>query len=50
MWKNVGSNWTLSAVQILVFMVLAPLVLHELGTGRFGVWEAILAAAGRCSS
>jgi len=46
MWKNVGSNWTLSALQILVFMVLAPLVLSELGTGRFGVWEAILAAGG----
>lgn len=46
MWKNIGSNWTLNVVQILVFMVLTPFTVNTLGKGPFGVWEAIQAAGG----
>lgn len=49
MLKNIGSNWTLNVVQILVFMVLTPYTLdelNELAPGTFGIWEAIVAAAG----
>lgn len=49
MWKNIGSNWTLNAVQILVFMVLTRYVvdaLYAADEDLFGVWEAILAAGG----
>ena len=46
MLKNVGSNWALSALQILVFLVLTPFVLSSLGTGRFGIWETVVSLAG----
>ncbi|MEE8468164.1 MAG: polysaccharide biosynthesis C-terminal domain-containing protein [Planctomycetota bacterium] len=46
MLKNVGSNWALSALQILVFLVLTPFVLSSLGTGPFGIWETIVSLAG----
>jgi O-antigen/teichoic acid export membrane protein len=43
--KNIGSNWALNVVQILVFMVLTTYVVNTMREA-FGVWEAILAAAG----
>lgn len=46
MLKNIGSNWTLNVVQILVFMVLARFTLDALGAETFGVWEAVVAASG----
>ncbi len=46
MLKNIGSNWALNAVQILVFMVLTPFVVDTLDRGPFGIWESILAVAG----
>ena len=45
MLKNIGSNWALNVVQILVFMVLTTYVVNTLEE-TFGVWEAIVAAAG----
>ena len=47
MLKNVGSNWALSALQILVFLVLTPFVLSSLGKGPFGIWETIVSLAGQ---
>jgi len=43
--KNIGSNWALNVVQILVFMVLTTFVVNTI-EDAFGVWEAIVAAAG----
>ena len=45
MLKNIGSNWALNVVQILVFMVLTTFVVNTIEES-FGVWEAIVAAAG----
>lgn len=36
--KNIASNWTGSAVNAAVIFFLTPLVLHELGQGRYGIW------------
>jgi len=44
--KNIGSNWALSAVQILVFMVLSPFVVDTLGEQVNGVWVSIVALTG----
>lgn len=44
--KNISSNWALSVLQILVFMVLTPFTLNVLGKETFGVWEAVVAASG----
>ncbi|MCP3919961.1 MAG: oligosaccharide flippase family protein [bacterium] len=46
MLKNVGSNWTLNFVQILVFMVLTRFVVDTLGKPVFGVWETIVSFIG----
>ncbi len=46
MLKNIGSNWTLSLVQILVFMVLTPFVVNTLQKPVFGVWETIVSLCG----
>ncbi len=49
MLKNIGSNWTYSVVQILVFLVLTPYTLgalNETADGTFGIWETIVATAG----
>lgn len=46
MLKNIGSNWTLSVVQILVFMVLARFTLNTLGQDVSGIWEYLVAMAG----
>lgn len=46
MLKNVGSNWTLSGLQIVAFLVLARYVLERLGLEQTGVWGAIVAVLG----
>ena len=46
MLKNIGSNWALNVVQILVFMVLSPFVVRTLGQDVNGVWQSIVALAG----
>ena len=46
MLKNIGSNWALSAVQILVFAVIVPFTLSALGPQRTGVWEFIVSSSG----
>ena len=46
MLKNIGSNWALNVVQILVFMVLSPFVVRILGKDVNGVWQSIVALAG----
>lgn len=46
MLKNIGSNWTLNVVQILVFMVLTPYTLEALQPRTYGVWEYIVSATG----
>jgi len=46
MLKNIGSNWALNALQILVFMVLSPFVVRALGQDVNGVWQSIVALAG----
>ncbi len=42
MLKNVGSNWTLSALQILIFMVLSPFVVNTLGEDTNGIWVVLV--------
>ncbi|MDP6954946.1 MAG: oligosaccharide flippase family protein [Planctomycetota bacterium] len=42
MLKNIGSNWTLSALQILIFMVLSPFVVNTLGTEANGIWVVLV--------
>ena len=46
MLKNIGSNWALSAVQILVFMVLSPFVVNALQAQTYGVWTTIVSLTG----
>lgn len=46
MLRNIGSNWALSAVQILVFVIIVPFTLSALGTHRTGVWEFIVSSSG----
>ncbi|MFT7680308.1 MAG: O-antigen/teichoic acid export membrane protein [Planctomycetota bacterium] len=46
MLKNIGSNWTLSVVQILVFMVLTTFTQNTLGRDVYGIWEFIVSTAG----
>ena len=46
MLKNIGSNWALNVLQILVFMVLSPFVVRTLGRDVNGVWQSIVALAG----
>ena len=44
--KNIGSNWTLNLIQIVVFMVLASFTRHILGDQDYGIWEYIVGATG----
>ena len=44
--KNIGSNWTLNLVQILVFMVLTSFTSDILGDRGYGIWESIVSATG----
>ncbi|MCA9000734.1 MAG: oligosaccharide flippase family protein [Planctomycetes bacterium] len=42
MLKNIGSNWALSAIQIVMFMVLVPFVANTLSLELYGSWEVIV--------
>ena len=46
MFKNVGANWVLSLLQILVLLKLAPFVVEALGRGPNGVWVTIVSLTG----
>ncbi|MEO1696154.1 MAG: polysaccharide biosynthesis C-terminal domain-containing protein [Planctomycetota bacterium] len=46
MLRSISSNWSLNALQILVFMVLTPFAVDALGREDYGVWEVLVAAAG----
>ena len=46
MLKNIGSNWALNAIQILVFMVLTPFVVSTLGTDLYGGWVTLISLTG----
>lgn len=43
---NVGSSWLKLAVQAVVGIVLAPLILHKLGDTAFGIWLLIFSVGG----
>ena len=44
--KNVGGNWVLTAVTILVTAFLMPFVLHALGQDGYGTWLLISSLTG----
>ena len=46
MFKNVGANWALNALQILVLLKLAPFVVDTLGRAQNGVWVTIVSLTG----
>jgi len=46
MLKHIGSNWTLSGLQLLAMMWLTPFILNELGAGPNGVWITIVSMTG----
>ena len=46
MFKNVGANWVLNGLQILVLLKLAPFVVEALGTGQNGLWVTIVSMTG----
>ncbi|MEO7329960.1 MAG: oligosaccharide flippase family protein [Minicystis sp.] len=41
MLKNIGSNWALALIQIVVMVQLTPVQLRALGIGPNGVWLAL---------
>ncbi len=46
MFKNVGANWALNALQILVLLKLAPFVVDALGRDPNGLWVTIVSLTG----
>ena len=46
MLKNVGSNWVLNGVQILVFLIISPFIVESLGKGPNGAWVTIVSLTG----
>jgi O-antigen/teichoic acid export membrane protein len=46
LFKNVGANWALNALQILVLLKLAPFVVETLGRDQNGVWVTIVSMTG----
>jgi O-antigen/teichoic acid export membrane protein len=44
--KNVGSNWAVSVVTILVLYLLTPFTLHKLGVEGYGTWLLITSMNG----
>jgi len=46
LFKNVGANWALNALQILVLLKLAPFVVETLGRDSNGVWVTIVSMTG----
>jgi O-antigen/teichoic acid export membrane protein len=46
LFKNVGANWALNALQILVLLKLAPFVVESLGREPNGLWVTIVSLTG----
>jgi O-antigen/teichoic acid export membrane protein len=46
LFKNVGANWALNALQILVLLKLAPFVVETLGREPNGLWVTIVSLTG----
>jgi O-antigen/teichoic acid export membrane protein len=46
LFKNIGSNWILNGLQILVLMYLTPYVVGTLGRDVNGVWVLIVSLTG----
>ena len=46
MLRSIGSNWSLNALQIVVFMVLTPFISNAVGNDAYGTWEIIVAWTG----
>ena len=46
MLRSIGSNWSLNALQIVVFMVLTPFIANTVGDDAYGGWEIIVAWTG----
>jgi O-antigen/teichoic acid export membrane protein len=46
LFKNVGANWALNALQIVVLLKLAPFVVETLGRDQNGVWVTIVSTTG----
>ncbi len=46
MLKNIGSNWALNIIQILVFLVLTPFVVGTLGSDLYGGWVTLISLTG----
>lgn len=46
MLKHVGSNWTVSLLQVAVMLVLTPYIVGRLGEDPYGVWVAIVSLVG----
>jgi O-antigen/teichoic acid export membrane protein len=44
--RNILSNWVAYAFQIAIAFVLTPLVLHELGNTRYGLWSVVISVTG----
>jgi O-antigen/teichoic acid export membrane protein len=45
-FKNVGANWALNGLQILVLLKLAPFVVEALGRAQNGLWVTIVSMTG----
>jgi O-antigen/teichoic acid export membrane protein len=41
MWRNIGSNWALALVQIVVLIQLTPIQVHALGPAAQGAWLTV---------
>jgi len=46
LFKNVGANWALNGLQILVLLKLAPFVVETLGPAQNGLWVTIVSLTG----
>ena len=46
MLKNIGANWVLNGLQILVLLKLAPFVVDALGRTQNGLWVTIVSMTG----
>lgn len=49
MLKNVGANWMLTFVQIIVGFVIMPFSIHMLGQDQYGTWVLIASLTGYLS-
>jgi len=46
MLRSISSNWTLNALQIVVFMILTPFISNAVGNETYGIWEIIVSTSG----